>query len=56
MHTLARLRNFWMGDSFPWKANLQNIQPLLEHEKLQEEKQREDRSILVCDFGTGDVK
>ena len=45
-----------MGESIPWKANLQKLQPLLEHEQLQEEQQREDSIILVCDFGMGDVK
>ena len=50
MHTLAKLRRFWMGDSFLWKANLQKLQPLLEHEQLQ------DSSILAYDFGMGYVK
>ena len=56
MHTLAKLRNFWIGDSFPWKTNLQKLQPLLEHEQLQEEQQKKDINIPVCDFGMGDVK
>ena len=56
MHTLAKFMMFWMGDSFPWKTNLQKLQPLLEHEQLQEEKQREDSIISICEFAMGDVK
>ena len=56
MHALSKLRKFWIGDSFPWKTNLQKLQPLLEHGKLQKEQQRKNSSIQVCNFGMGDVK
>ena len=56
MHALARLRRFWKGDSFLWKTSLQKLQPSLEHEQLQEGQQEHVSSILVLEFGIGDVK
>ena len=57
MHALARLRRFWISDSFLWKTSLQKLQPSLEHEQLQKGQQEHViSSIPVLEFGIGDVK
>ena len=52
MLTLAKIRRFFLDDSFSWEANFQGPPLLLEHEKLHDGHGR----ILEDEFGMGDFK
>ena len=52
MLALAKIRRFFLEDSFSWGAKFQNSPLLLEHEQLHDGHS----STLEAHFGMGDVK